>query len=43
MVIKAVLFGFSGTPFRIEPVRDWLRAVLDARGTSPLRGPSAGG
>lgn len=32
MVIKGVLFDFSGTLFRIESVRDWLRAVLDARG-----------
>ncbi|MFG3408878.1 HAD family hydrolase [Streptomyces sp. NPDC048142] len=28
MVIKGVLFDFSGTLFRIEPVRDWLAAVL---------------
>lgn len=35
MAIKGVLFDFSGTLFRIEPARDWLRAVLDERG-SPL-------
>ena len=34
MAIKGVLFDFSGTLFRIEPARDWLRAVLDARGSS---------
>ncbi|MEU4499054.1 HAD-IA family hydrolase [Streptomyces sp. NBC_00210] len=34
MAIKGVLFDFSGTLFRIEPVRDWLRAVLDERGSS---------
>ncbi|MEV6166450.1 HAD-IA family hydrolase [Streptomyces sp. NPDC052052] len=28
MQIKGVLFDFSGTLFRIEPVRSWLRAVL---------------
>ncbi|MDF6022646.1 HAD-IA family hydrolase [Streptomyces sp. JH34] len=33
MRIKGVLFDFSGTLFRIEPVDAWLRAVLDARGT----------
>ncbi|MEU4261946.1 HAD family hydrolase [Streptomyces argenteolus] len=32
MQIKGVLFDFSGTLFRIEPVSSWLRAVLDARG-----------
>ncbi|MEV6398198.1 HAD-IA family hydrolase [Streptomyces sp. NPDC051907] len=32
MVIKGVLFDFSGTLFRVESVRDWLGAVLDARG-----------
>ncbi|WP_432078463.1 HAD family hydrolase [Streptomyces sp. YPW6] len=32
MVIKGVLFDFSGTLFRIEPVRDWLAAVLRAEG-----------
>lgn len=32
MPIKGVLFDFSGTLFRIEPVTSWLRAVLDARG-----------
>jgi HAD superfamily hydrolase (TIGR01509 family) len=31
MVIKGVLFDFSGTLFRIESVRDWLRAALKAR------------
>ncbi|CAM5641776.1 HAD-IA family hydrolase [Streptomyces atroolivaceus] len=30
---KGVLFDFSGTLFRIEPVDAWLRAALDARGT----------
>ncbi|MFJ3705710.1 MULTISPECIES: HAD family hydrolase [Streptomyces] len=34
MQIKGVLFDFSGTLFRIEPVDAWLRAVLDARGTA---------
>ena len=34
MVIKSVLFDFSGTLFRIESVRDWLRAVLDATGAT---------
>ncbi|CAM5427185.1 hypothetical protein SCALM49S_02096 [Streptomyces californicus] len=28
MVIRGVLFDFSGTLFRIEPVRSWLAAVL---------------
>ncbi|MFE7466546.1 HAD family hydrolase [Streptomyces sp. NPDC057499] len=32
MQIKGVLFDFSGTLFRIEPVRSWLRAVLTGRG-----------
>ncbi|MFI9627944.1 HAD family hydrolase [Streptomyces sp. NPDC052042] len=32
MRFKAVLFDFSGTLFRIEPVRSWLRAVLTERG-----------
>jgi putative hydrolase of the HAD superfamily len=32
MVFKGVLFDFSGTLFRIESARDWLRAVLDERG-----------
>ncbi|MCX5414432.1 HAD family hydrolase [Streptomyces sp. NBC_00059] len=32
MRIKGVLFDFSGTLFRIEPVTSWLRAVLDAQG-----------
>ncbi|MFJ4478108.1 HAD family hydrolase [Streptomyces xanthochromogenes] len=32
MTIKGVLFDFSGTLFRIEPVGDWLSAVLDAAG-----------
>ncbi|MFI6063096.1 HAD family hydrolase [Streptomyces sp. NPDC051286] len=31
MVIKGVLFDFSGTLFRIEPVRSWLSAVLAER------------
>ncbi|MES9506394.1 HAD-IA family hydrolase [Streptomyces sp. NPDC000609] len=31
MQIKGVLFDFSGTLFRIEPVRSWLRAVLTER------------
>ncbi|MET9663182.1 HAD-IA family hydrolase [Streptomyces sp. NPDC006510] len=31
MQIKGVLFDFSGTLFRIEPVRSWLRAVLIER------------
>lgn len=34
MSVKAVLFDFSGTLFRIESVDSWLRAVLDARGTT---------
>ncbi len=34
MTIKGVLFDFSGTLFRIESVRDWLRAALDVCGTS---------
>ncbi|MDX3064582.1 MULTISPECIES: HAD family hydrolase [Streptomyces] len=34
MQIKGVLFDFSGTLFRIEPVGSWLRAVLEARGTA---------
>ncbi|WNF25655.1 HAD hydrolase-like protein [Streptomyces sp. C11-1] len=33
MVVKGVLFDFSGTLFRIEPVRDWLATVLRERGT----------
>lgn len=32
MVIQGVLFDFSGTLFRIEPVRDWLDAVLREEG-----------
>ncbi|MFH8873562.1 putative hydrolase of the HAD superfamily [Streptomyces sp. MnatMP-M77] len=32
MVTKGVLFDFSGTLFRIEPVRDWLAAVLREEG-----------
>ncbi|MEU9761513.1 HAD-IA family hydrolase [Streptomyces sp. NPDC047987] len=32
MRIKGVLFDFSGTLFRIEPVRSWLRAALTQRG-----------
>ncbi|MFF9076149.1 HAD family hydrolase [Streptomyces sp. NPDC014735] len=31
MRIKGVLFDFSGTLFRIEPVRSWLRAALAER------------
>ncbi|WP_328314235.1 HAD hydrolase-like protein [Streptomyces sp. NBC_00442] len=30
MTIKGVLFDFSGTLFRVEPVGDWLSAALDA-------------
>ncbi|MFE1952831.1 HAD family hydrolase [Streptomyces sp. NPDC059524] len=30
MTIKAVLFDFSGTLFRIEPTASWLRSALDA-------------
>ncbi|MEU2432217.1 HAD family hydrolase [Streptomyces sp. NPDC007861] len=32
MGIKGVLFDFSGTLFRIEPVTAWLRAALDETG-----------
>jgi putative hydrolase of the HAD superfamily len=32
MTVKGVMFDFSGTVFRIEPVETWLRAVLDAEG-----------
>ncbi|MGP3770492.1 HAD family hydrolase [Streptomyces sp. SDT5-1] len=32
MTIKAVLFDFSGTLFRIESTASWLRAVLDEAG-----------
>ncbi|WP_405684116.1 HAD-IA family hydrolase [Streptomyces sp. NBC_01387] len=32
MTIKAVLFDFSGTLFRIEPVAVWLQTVLDEAG-----------
>ncbi|MFF2329856.1 MULTISPECIES: HAD family hydrolase [unclassified Streptomyces] len=32
MQIKGVLFDFSGTLFRIESVRSWLRAVLTEQG-----------
>ncbi|MFI2371349.1 HAD family hydrolase [Streptomyces sp. NPDC018833] len=32
--MKAVLFDFSGTLFRIESAHDWLRAVLRERGMS---------
>lgn len=32
MQIKGVLFDFSGTLFRIESVRSWLRAALAERG-----------
>lgn len=31
MTTKGVLFDFSGTLFRIETVRSWLRSVLDER------------
>ncbi|MFE4451376.1 HAD family hydrolase [Streptomyces sp. NPDC056796] len=34
MRTRGVLFDFSGTLFRIEPVEAWLRAALDARGTA---------
>ncbi|MFF3290530.1 HAD family hydrolase [Streptomyces sp. NPDC003023] len=34
MTIKTVLFDFSGTLFRVESARDWLRAVLRERGTA---------
>ncbi|MDF6040792.1 HAD-IA family hydrolase [Streptomyces sp. JH14] len=34
MPIKGVLFDFSGTLFRIEPVRSWLGAVLAQRGVA---------
>ncbi|WP_372343433.1 HAD family hydrolase [Streptomyces sp. KL116D] len=34
MTIKAVLFDFSGTLFRIESTESWLRAVLDSSGLS---------
>ncbi|MEU9012356.1 HAD-IA family hydrolase [Streptomyces sp. NPDC048479] len=34
MAIKGVLFDFSGTLFRIESARDWLSAVLQARGSA---------
>ncbi|MFF5899654.1 HAD family hydrolase [Streptomyces argenteolus] len=34
MPIRGVLFDFSGTLFRIESVAAWLRAALDARGTT---------
>ncbi|MFF2009604.1 HAD family hydrolase [Streptomyces sp. NPDC058195] len=39
MQIKGVLFDFSGTLFRIEPVRSWLRAVLTERGIA-VDGPA---
>lgn len=32
MMVKGVLFDFSGTLFRIEPVREWLAAVLSEQG-----------
>ncbi|MFJ3327594.1 HAD family hydrolase [Streptomyces griseus] len=32
MAITGVLFDFSGTLFRVEPVRDWLAAVLREEG-----------
>ncbi|MEV0601826.1 HAD-IA family hydrolase [Streptomyces sp. NPDC050315] len=34
MAYKGVLFDFSGTLLRIEPVATWLRAALDATGTT---------
>ncbi|MEE1773888.1 HAD-IA family hydrolase [Streptomyces sp. JV185] len=34
MQIKGVLFDFSGTLFRIEPVRSWLRAALAEQGVT---------
>ncbi|MFE6668144.1 HAD family hydrolase [Streptomyces sp. NPDC057697] len=34
MQIKGVLFDFSGTLFRVEPVRSWLRAALAERGVT---------
>ncbi|MER5612425.1 HAD-IA family hydrolase [Streptomyces sp. NPDC002215] len=34
MQIKGVLFDFSGTLFRIESVRSWLRAVLAEQGVT---------
>lgn len=36
--MAAVLFDFSGTPFRVESTESWLRAVLDERGAT-LSGP----
>lgn len=32
MAIRTVLFDFSGTLFRVEPVHQWLRSVLRERG-----------
>jgi HAD superfamily hydrolase (TIGR01509 family) len=34
MTIKGALFDFSGTLFRVESAESWLRAVLDASGTT---------
>ncbi|GGV34919.1 HAD family hydrolase [Streptomyces spectabilis] len=34
MAIKAVLFDFSGTLFRVESTASWLRAALTARGVA---------
>ncbi|MET9498732.1 HAD-IA family hydrolase [Streptomyces sp. NPDC006552] len=34
MTIKAVLFDFSGTLFRVESTASWLRAALDATGVT---------
>lgn len=31
--VKAVMFDFSGTLFRVEPTEDWLRAVVADSGT----------
>lgn len=34
MAVRGVLFDFSGTLFRIEPVTSWLRAALDETGVT---------
>ncbi|MFP8941901.1 HAD family hydrolase [Streptomyces fenghuangensis] len=41
MVIRGVLFDFSGTLLRVEPTADWLRAVLDEAGIALPGGESA--
>ncbi|WP_225846710.1 HAD family hydrolase [Streptomyces sp. HPF1205] len=42
MTVKGCMFDFSGTVFRIEPARTWLRAALDAHGLTAAEDDVAG-